>query len=228
VPTFDEAKNQNTALIRKALGGAFFLGEEDATAITALTTYTAAVTGPPAVPEKIELLDLEAAGYFDVGYLTDDGIQFSNETSQSDVSSWQSTQPTRSDIISDTDTLTVVMQETNIQTLGLFTGADVAAITLGTNTSELGIAKPERPAARFYRGLALAVDGEGAGEFFIGRYYPRLKVTGRNDQQYGKGDDPISWGVTMTAFVDATLGYSSKLVFGGRGWKAKIADMGLA
>lgn len=226
--TFDEAKAQNGLNIRKALAGAFFLGADDADVPDPLTEFTAAVTGPPAVPEKIELIDLGSAGYTDVGYLTEDGVQFSNETSQSDVSSWQSTQPTRSDIISDTDTLTVVMQETNITTLGLFTGATLSSALLLTNTKELGISKPERPSTKFYRGLAIAVDGEGADEYFIARFYPRLKVTGKSDQQYSKGDDPISWGVTLTAFVDAELGYSSRLIFGGRGWKKNLIPAGLS
>ena len=223
--TYDSIKQQDGSLIRKALGGSLFLGPDTVTAITTLTTYTAAVVGPPAEPEKIELTTLPV-GMVDFGYLTDDGVGLDNETSQSDVTSWQSTQPTRSDITSDTDTLTVVAQETSLITLGVYTGAEIAAGALAANTGELGISKPARPSAKFYRGLALAVDGEGADEFFIARFYPRLKVTGKTGQKFAKGDDPIAWGVTLTSYVDSTLGYSCKYLFGGRGWKAKAVAMG--
>lgn len=217
--TYDSLKQQDTSLIRKALGGSFFIAPEDADPITNLTSYTA---GPPIV---IDLTTLPA-DWEDLGYTTDDGIGFENETSQSDVSSWQSITPTRSDILTDTDSITVVAQETKLLTIGLYTGAIIAPTALAANTFELGVAKPERPSARFYRGLALAVDGEGDDEFFIGRYYPRLKVTGKVGQKYGKGDDPISYGVTLTAFYDTTAGFSCKYLFGGLGWKDKAAAMG--
>jgi hypothetical protein len=225
VASFDETKSQNPDLIRKALGGAFFLAPITADAVTTLTTYTAPVTGPPAVPAKIDLTELPV-GYEDLGYLSDDGVGFENETSQSDVSSWQSTTPTRSDMISDTDSLTVVAQETKLLTIGLYTGAQLTAASRAANTGEVAIAKPERPSARFYRGIVIAVDGEGEDETFIARFYPRLKVTGKNAQAFGKGDDPIAWGVTFQAFFDASLGYSAKFLFGGTGWKSRLGDMG--
>lgn len=217
--SYDDIKEHDGSLIRKALGGSFFLADDDAEPILTLTTYTA---GPPVV---IDLTPFPT-GYTDLGYLTDDGVGFENETSQSDTTSWQSTAPTRSDIVTDTDTITVVAQETKLQTLALFTGAVLTGAELDANSGELQIEKPERPSAKFYRGLALAVDGEGDDEFFIGRFYPRIKVTAKTGQRFGKGDDPISYGVTLTSYVDATLGYSCKYLFGGTGWKAKAAAMG--
>lgn len=217
--TYDELKQQDTSLIRKALGGSFFIAPDDADPIVTLTTYTA---GPPVVVDLTELPD----DWEDLGYTTDDGIGFENETSQSDVSSWQSITPTRSDILTDTDSITVVAQETKLLTIGLYTGAIISPTGLTALSGELQVAKPERPSARFYRGLALAVDGEGDDEFFIGRYYPRLKVTGKVGQKFGKGDDPISYGVTLTAFFDSTAGFSCKYLFGGTGWREKATAMG--
>lgn len=222
---YDDIKEHDSSLIRKALGGSLFIADEDADPIVSLTTWVAAVTGPPAIPAHAELNALPT-GYADLGYLTDDGIGFENETSQSDTTSWQSTAPTRSDITTDTDTITVVAQETKLTTLGLFTGAVLTATQLATNTGELQIEKPERPSARFYRALALAVDGSGDDEFLIARFYPRVKVTGKTGQKFGKGDDPISYGVTLTSYTDATLGYSCKYLFGGAGWRSKAAAMG--
>lgn len=223
--SFDSLKDQNPDLIRKALGGMFAIAPITADPITTLTTYTAAVTGPPAVPEKIDLTPLPE-GYADLGYLTEDGVGFENETSQSDVSAWQSTTPVRSDMISDTDSITVVAQETKLLTLGLYTGAIIAPGSRAAQTGEVSIAKPERPSARFYRGIVIAVDGSGDDETFIARFYPRLKVTGKNAQNFGKGDDPIQWGVTFSAFFDKDLGYSAKFLFGGTGWKSRLEAMG--
>ena len=225
MPTLESLQSLKTELIRKANGGSAFIAPLSAPAIASLTTYTAAVVGPPAEPAKISLTALPA-GWGDLGYLTDDGLGFENETSQSDVTSWQSLTPTRSDLLTDTDTLAVVCQETNIRTIGLYTGIDITGMVPVTNTGEVGISKPERPSARRFRILGLAVDGEGDSEIWIARSMPNAKVTGKVGQKFGKGDDPISYGVTFTAFKDSTLGYATRYIFGGPGWKALLVQMG--
>lgn len=224
---YDDMISQNQDLIRKTLGGASFLAPDTAAAITTFTTYTAAVTGPPAVPEKIELTALPT-DYDDVGYLTDDGIGFETETSTSDITSWQSTAPTRQDITSQIDSITMVMQETKLLTLAVYTGAIILPTSLAANTKELSIERPERPSNRYWRMLDIGVDGEGEDEIFIGRFYPRVKVTGTTGQKYGKGDEALGYGVTFSAYLDATLGYSMRYLFGGRGWKKRAVAMGFS
>ena len=227
MPSYDSLKSQQTELIRKAQGGSAFIAPVSATTIAPDPfTYTAAVTGPPAVAEKIELTALPT-GFEDLGYLTDDGLGFENETSQSDVTSWQSITPTRSDLLTDTDTLAVVAQETKLLTIGLYTGIDTAGVTANVDTATTAMSKPSRPSDRRYRVFAVAVDGEGEDEIFICRYMPNAKVTGKVGQRFGKGDDPISWGVTFTAFTDTTLGYATRYIFGGRGWKSRLTAMGI-
>lgn len=222
---YDELKNLQADLIRKALGGSAFLAPSSADPIAALTTYTAAEVGPPAVEAKIDMTPLPA-GYGDLGYLTDDGIGQSNETSNSEITSFQSVTPTRTDLVSDTDTITVTCQETKLLTIGLFTGATLSADSLAANTSELSIPKPERPVARTYRLLTLAVDNSSDGEIYIGRFYPNVKVTGKGDQVYSKADQALVWPVTFTAQPDGALGYSVRYLFGGAGWAALTAKMG--
>lgn len=226
MPSYDEIKKLQNHLIRKALGGSLFLADMTADVWPSDPfAYTAAVVGPPAEPAKVDLVEMPT-GYEDLGYLTDDGIGQENEVSESSTTSWQSTTPTRVDITSDVDSLTVTAQETKLLTIGLLTGAQLSAASRNAVTGTLSIAKPERPSARHYRGFALAVDGEGDDQFFIGRIYPKLKVTGKAAQNYSKGDDPITWGVTMTAFYDSAAGFSTRYVFGGMGWRNALQDMG--
>jgi hypothetical protein len=222
--SYNDIANLKTELIRKAQSGGMFLAPITAPVVPEDPfTYTAAVTGPPAVPEQVDF-DLPS-GYEDVGFLTDDGQSFENETSESNVSSWQSISPTRTDMISDTDTVSIVAQETKLLTLSLYTGAASEGIVAKVNTGTVRINKPDRPSTRFWRGVGLMVDGEGADEIIIARIMPRMKVTGRVGQRYGKGDEAVGWGVTLTAFKDSTLGYASSYVFGGPGWKALLTQM---
>lgn len=173
----------------------------------------------------ISLLALPA-GWDDLGWLSNDGASFSRDVSSSEVNSWGSVTPTRTDITSDTTTLTVVAQETKLLTIGLATGADLAAAVLDPTTRELSVAKPSRPKSRHYRALSLAVDQGDAGEIYIARFLPRAKVSSYAEQSFGGGDDPVAWGVTLTGEEDSDLGYSERWIFGGEGWYALCADMG--
>lgn len=214
-------KNKQTELIRKALDGSVFVCDDLAalTAIAALTEDSATEPGTPI------LSDLPA-GYDDLGWLTNDGAQFSRDVSTSEVTSWGSVSPTRTDVTSDTTTMSVTAQETKLLTVGLATGADLSAITADATTGEVVIAKPSRPKSKHYRVLSLAVDNGDAGEIYIARFLPRAKVTGYSEQSFSGGDDPVTWGVTFTGEEDSDLGFSESWLFGGPGWQALVADMG--
>lgn len=219
MPSYDDLKNKQTELIRKALDGSAFLAPISADPITTLTTYSA---GPPVV---IDLTPLPT-DWDDLGWLTQDGAAYSRDVSTSEVTSWGSVTPTRSDVTADTSTVTVTCQETKLLTIGLATGADLSAITPDPNSGEVAIAKPSRPSSKHYRVMTLAVDLADGGEVYVARFFPRAKVTGFAEQNLGGGDEPITWGVTLTGEEDSTLGYSERWLFGGPGWQALLTDMG--
>lgn len=222
---YEALKNKQTELIRKALDGSAFLAPVTADPIAALTTYTPPVTGPPAVPAIIDLAPLPTE-YDDLGWLSTDGMQFSRDVTSSEVTSFGSVSPTRTDITADTTTLTVTAHETKLLSIGLATGADLSAIQAAFQTGEVSIAKPTRPKSKHYRVLSLAVDQGDAGEIYIARFLPRAKVTSYAEQSFAGGDDPITWGVTFTGEEDSDLGYSERWIFGGAGWNALVLDMG--
>ena len=224
MPSYEALKNKQAELIRKATDGSAFVAPVSASPITTLTTYTAAVAGPPAIPARIDLTELPS-DYDDLGWLTNEGMQFSREVSNSETTSFGSISPTRTDITSDTSTLAVTAQETKLLSIGMATGADLSALVLAADTGELSIAKPSRPKTRHYRVLSLAVDENEFGEIYIARFFPRAKVTNFGDQAYGS-EGEIAWSVTLTGEVDSTLGYSERWLFGGAGWKGLAAKMG--
>lgn len=217
---YEALKNKQADLIRKANDGSVFLG---AVTVDPITTLTIDSVSNPGTPE----LNTLPEGMDDLGWLTGDGAQFSRDVSTSEVTSWGSVSPTRTDITSDTTTLTVTAQETKLLTLGLATGADLAAITADATTGEVSIAKPARPKSKHYRALSLAVDEGDGGEIYVARFLPRAKVTNYAEQAFGSGDDPILWGVTFTGEEDSDLGYSERWLFGGPGWLALLGKMGI-
>jgi len=222
VADYEALKNKQQELIRKALDGSVFINPDlAAESVIAELTQSTGVA-----PDNVIDLAPLPAGYDDLGWLTNDGAAFSRDVSTSEVSSWGSVSPTRTDVTSDTTTMSVTAQETKLLTIGLATGADLAAVLADLETGEVSIAKPVRPKSKSYRVLSLAVDQGDAGEIYIARFLPRAKVSGYAEQSFGGGDEAIPWGVTFTGEEDSDLGYSERWIFGGAGWNALIDDMG--
>jgi len=220
--TYQQLQDRKNELIRKALEGSVFIADSSVTAIDVLTIATG--TGATAV---VDLKPLPV-GYDDLGWLSEEGIGFGREIATSDISAFGSTQPVRSDVTTDTTTMTCTALETRASVLRVETGADIAALTPNADTGEVSLAKPARPASRYYRVLALAVDVDDDGnEIYIARFLPRAKVTSFGDKSFTSGDTPVQAGFTFQAYEDSELGYSDKLFWGGPGWKNLLEKMGL-
>jgi len=219
---YEALQNKQSELIRKALKGSVFIASIDAGVPARLTDATDSLLAPLPVAVAPAVW---AMPWDDLGYLSNDGAQYANDVASSDVTSWGATSPTRSDITSDNSTLSVTAQETKLITIGLYTGAELNPDSAEAD-GELIITKPERPKARSYRVLSVAVDEADEGEIYIGRLLARAKVTGKAEQQFGGGDDPIGWGVTFQGTKDSTLGFTERWFFGGPGWNGLLAQMG--
>lgn len=216
MPNFSEIQNIQADHVRKSLQGGAFVNPN--------------LTDPPllAITSATDkgLIDLSDSNYEGLGYLTADGMSHSRESASSDVTSFGFTTPTRTDITNDTTTITLAAQETKLLTIGLATGSDMSAVTPKAGSGEIVIRKPQRPSPKTYRLLTLAVDLGEHGEIYIGRFFPRAKVTAFSDQVFGSGDEALLWGVTFTAQFDSTLGFSESWHFGGPGWAPLLTSMG--
>jgi hypothetical protein len=88
------------------------------------------------------------------------------------------------------------------------------------------VRKPLNPTSKHYRSFNIAKDDGDGGDIYIARFLPRAKPTSYAEQAFGGGDDPITWGVTLTGYPDDVLGFSEAWLFGGPGWNALLASMG--
>lgn len=166
-------------------------------------------------------------GYKDLGYLQDAGIVFSNSITTSDVTGLQSLTPLRTDITADTTTLTLTPEETNQQTIALYEGVDPASIqTLATN-GVLRLDRPAAPTPRYVQVLAIASDSQSNGDIIFMKFFPKMLLTARQDQTMAK-DGVWTYGVTLSAYKDDTLGFASSTVFGGAGFLARKTGMGFS
>lgn len=212
---FEALAEKKAELVRKTVDCSFFIAPHSASGIATLTDTDKGLMALP-------------SGWEDVGLLTKDAIKHARKVDVSEIKSAGRTDPTRTDITSDQTTIQVGCQETKLVTIGLGTGADPAGIVPDPTSGELSIAKPTRPKPKYYRGLSLGVDEVDAGEIYIARYFPRIRVTDYDDQPFAPDDDEASplWGVTMTASTDSVAGYSERWLFGGPGWFSLLSEMG--
>lgn len=208
---------QQDALLRKALNGGIHVADVGATAPTLATTFNSVTGALCGIP----------AGFADIGYLDATGAKFARTVKTAEITSWQTTNPTRVDVTSDEVTCTFVPQETNLQTVAMFYGIEASTITTTpTANGAFTIQKPLIPDEIYRRVMVFGVDEDNDGETIIIRFLPRAKITSYTDQTFANDANPIEYGVTVTAFVDETLGFSEEVFFGGAGWLAKLTAMG--
>ncbi|MFI7608784.1 hypothetical protein ACIBTV_27240 [Micromonospora sp. NPDC049366] len=212
---YSALRDKKQELIRKARDGSVFIAPKSAALLTTLTTGATA-----------DLVTLPTE-WEDLGWMSTAGATFGRTTESSQVQSFGSTEPTREDITRDTITMQVVAQQTSLLTIGLYTGVDTANLKGAVTTGEVSIEKPTLPNPRYYHVLGLFVDQSSDGEIYLARYMPNARITEFGEQQYGEGDDPISYPMTFTGFDDSDAGYSHRWIFGGPGWLALLADMGI-
>lgn len=215
--TFSDLNVTKNQLIRRAKAGAVVIAEMDV-AIPATLTTTSAAT----------LVTLEPDDWKPFGWMTTEGVNYERTTESTDTNSFGSREPTRSDVMRDEISMTATAQETKLLTIGLSTGAELAAIKANATTGEVQVEKPDTPRLRFYRALGLFLDHNDDGlEIYFGRFMPRAQIGDFGSQGYNEDENGINYPMTWRGKKDEAAGYSHKWFWGGPGWKALLTDMGI-
>ncbi|MER5608339.1 hypothetical protein AB0F93_00085 [Micromonospora tulbaghiae] len=202
-------------LIRRAKAGSVFVATMDVEVPENLTSGVDA-----------GLITLNPAEWRDLGWLSTEGVNYERTTESVDTNSFGSSEATRSDVTRDEISLSCTAQETHALTMGITTGADIAAIKANAVTGEVQIAKPARPKLRFYRTLGLFLDHDDDGEeIYFGRLMPRAQVNDFGSQGYNEDETGISYPMVWRGKEDSSLGFSHKWFWGGPGWRNLLEAM---
>lgn len=210
-------ESKKNELIRKGLQGSVFIAPITAAAVAVSTLFDAATGDLSALP----------TGYVDLGWTDQSGAAFDRKITSTDILGWGSNDPLRSDITADTSTMQVNAYEHNITSIGLYNTVDMTTLPALVN-GVVTIPKPITSQARYYRVLVIAADQGTGGEIVVAKFLPRARVSDFGTQTYANGSDPIVSGMTLTAYQDSVLGYSSEQIFGGAGWLYLLHDMGIS
>jgi len=208
-------RDKKNELIRRAKDGSVFVAQMSVAIPAALTSGS---TGG--------LIALSTTDWTDLGWFSTEGVTYDRETESVDTTSFGSSEATRSDVTKDEISMSCTAQETKALTMGITTGADIAAITADATTGEVIIAKPTRPKLRFYRVLGIFLDHDDNGdEIYFGRFMPRAQVADFGSQGYNEDETGISYPMTWRGKEDSTAGYSHRWHWGGPGWKSLLTSM---
>lgn len=215
--SLEALRQQQDDLVRKVLDGALFRAPMSAPHISAATLFA---------PDG-EFLELPE-GWADLGLLNTDGMGHSRAVTSSETPAFGRTSPVRSDVSTDTDTMSVVAIETKLSTIELGTGSVILPGARDATNGSLEIKKPPRPTPRQYRFFSVAKDETAEGDIYICKYMPKGKIGSYGDQAMSVGDDAFGWPATVTGQVDETWGASGSWIFGGPGWNARLEAMGFS
>lgn len=210
MPTFTDLQSLVDANIRKGLSGGVWIAPYSST--DEIETLKDA-TGLLALP----------SGYSDVGRITkDQGVSWSRDVETSETMSLGAASPTRRDIVSVTSGMSFTMQESKRQVFELHEGLDLSSVTYDAN-GNVSWDQPDRPASIFYRVLALFKDGEGTDAVYFAKWMPRAQITETGEQSWNE-ENELQYPVTLTAFVDDTVGTAVRTLWAGS--TARLAAMG--
>lgn len=214
--TFEDTVSRNADLVRKPLQGSVLLGKYPT---APLISTLSAVSGGITIP----------AGYDSVGWISEDGLTFANDTEVSDVRGWGASSFLRRDIQSQDKTIQFACLETKRLTIELASGLDLSGAVMsaaGATAGEVSWDHPDRPPTRYWRVLAIGVDGDGDGRYYMARFFPRASVSEMDDETWSDGDDPLMRNVTLSALIDNEAGYVGREFLFGPGALAAAEDMG--
>lgn len=209
--TWDALFKGRSDLVRKALYGSVLVQDYTVAAAQTFASFAPfdADTG---------LLTALSTNWTDLGYLTDNGIEFGKDTNFADTMGWQTRDKLRSDATQDLDTATMEFLETKPQiemiynSLPLSSGSDIGA----TNYS---YAKPAVPALLFRSLLFIGVDGSGDQVEYVVRLWPRCLMNGPDKYSWSASKE-ASWPMKFTPYPDSNAGFASKTWRDGPGHRA--------
>lgn len=211
MPTFAELKNgaDTPSLVRKALEGVVFLRRK---------------TSAKTIPDKLlgvdkQPIDLKALGFFPVGVMTTDGVEFSRDVDKAEVEGWGYSAPVRTDIVKAPRSVKLTALESDRRDLAeVIYGMDLSTVVPGTN-GEVVFDEPDVPAGAEYEAVVITRDGSAASPYYRGAGLPRIKLASLPTEVWSAAD-PRQSELEFDVLPDDDLGTPMRHYIGGAAFDA--------
>jgi hypothetical protein len=208
--TFDTIKGHNDALIRKMLEMAIFIAPYPSA--STLTTVSDTAGTQLTIPDTYKSVGMTSK---------DDGAAWTPSIDINEVGAYGYGTSVRRDAVSRTLNLGFTMLESKRLTWELYYGVDLTGVTVPAAKNELYFDQPAAPGTKYFRVLAVGKDGQGSSAIYHAEYLPKAILTDVEAIAWSDGD-PVAYGVTLSADVDATYGTSHRSFWCGPGFTTSL------
>jgi len=215
--TFDALKGHNSDNIRKMLEMAVFLAPYP-TAPT-LSTITDATGQNLVIPDVYKSVGMTSK---------DEGATWTPNLDISETGAYGYGAPVRRDAQARALSLGFTMLESKRLVFEVYSGIDLSQVKAPVGKTEVSWAAPSRPDTRYWRCLAIGRDGQGANSIYHVEFLPKVTLTDVSELTWSE-TDPESYGVTLSAEVDPTMGTAQRTFWAGPGFSVeRLTAMGFA
>lgn len=211
--TWDSLFTGRTELVRKALYGSVLIKDYDSA--NAFATYSPFDSTTGLLSSTLLTTD----GWTDLGYLDENGVQFTPTYTTVDTTTWQSRQSLRADVTVDTEQAMVTALQSSPFTDALYNSIPLASAgVLGSAAYQL--IKPKVPQIVYRSVLFLGVDGAAGSYEFVGKLYPRCLMI-KPDKQAWQAKTEIQIPLTFQSYPDSVAGFAQVSYREGPGWRSR-------
>ena len=158
-------------------------------------------------------------GWFDPGYLDENGIQFKPKYNTVDTMVWQSRMAQRTDVTLDQETLQSTFVESNPLIDYLNWGLPLDENIPGIGDEGYKLLKPLVPQMRYRQMLAIGVDGSTGDNEYFATLFARALMTKPGDYDY-QAKKEIQTPLTFDSYPDPSSGFAVARFREGPAWRA--------
>jgi hypothetical protein len=216
-------EQENANNIRKWLYGTVLVRDWDPAGSTTLSGVTPFVSGGNLVTT---LMDADNPGgpWYDLGYLDDNGVDFTPKYTTDETDVWQVRIPPRIDVTKDGEEIAITAAETNPVVDCLFNNQPLSNLNGEAALQTLGAANYQVtysnvPQIIYRQLMVIGVDAALDDAFYVAELRPKTSVI-KMDKRSFNAKKADMFGLTFGVYIDQASGFAKSHIYGGPAWLA--------
>jgi hypothetical protein len=217
--------------IRKWLYGSVLARDWDPAGSTEMSDIVVFTTDGNLNPALLTPTGSGGYGFFDVGNITENGVEFNPQFSVDETYVWQSRRTQRTDITKDDEEVMFSCSDStplvDYLYLNLPIGFNGVPLFPQLGSSNYSVTKPFYSDVVYRQLLIIGVDGSmgpnGAPEYIV-ELRPRVSLAKKNKRQWGSKQIDVHE-LTYTVHMDPFSGFDSKTLRGGSVWVSEGTEV---
>lgn len=221
----------DAARIRKWLFGSVLIRDWEADGSTSMENLPVFLDDGELNPDLLLPVSQGGYGFYDVGNISDNGVEFNPQFTTDETPIWQSRRSQRTDITRDDEEISFSMMDSTPLTDYLWWNLPIGSWGSGEvptmGVDEYAVTKPYYSDLQMRQLLIIGVDGavgpNGQAEY-IAELRPRVSLQKKSRKQWHAKNVDVTE-LTWTVHVDPHSGFDSKVLRGGAIWLGEGGDL---